>query len=119
PFVKPPSFVGREAQLAQLSTHISSEGCRQLAIYCLGGCGKTALALEDSYQTREQQPTRAIFWVPLASQEIFEQAYREIGLLLRIPGITDAKADVKQLIKARLSDEGAEHCLTVIYSVDD
>ena len=75
-------------------------------IYGLGGCGKTALALESAYRTREQQPTRAIFWVPAVSRESFEQAYREIGMLLRILGTTDNKADVKQLIKARLSDEG-------------
>ncbi|KAF1954477.1 kinesin light chain [Byssothecium circinans] len=119
PLPRPPSFVGRKAQLVQLSAHISAEGCGRLAIYGLGGCGKTALALEAAYGTRERQPARAIFWVPTVSQESFEQAYREIGRLLRIPGVADAKANVKQLVKARLSDEGFGQWLMVVDNADD
>ncbi|KAH8723879.1 kinesin light chain, partial [Phaeosphaeriaceae sp. PMI808] len=115
----PSSFVGRETQLAQLDAHISSEGCRRLAIYGLGGCGKTALALESAYRTREQQPAHAIFWVPAVSRESFEQAYREIGALLRIPGIADDNADVKRLVKAWLSDEGFGPWLMVVDNADD
>jgi tetratricopeptide (TPR) repeat protein len=96
-----------------------SEGCRRLAIHGLGGCGKTALALETAYRTREKYPACAIFWVPAISQETFEQAYREMGLLLRIPGITDPNADVKQLVKARLSDESFKSWLMIIDNADD
>ncbi|KAF2181607.1 kinesin light chain 1 [Zopfia rhizophila CBS 207.26] len=119
PFLRPLSFVGRETQLAQLGAHILAEGCQRFAIYGLGGCGKTALALESVYRTREQQPTRAIFWVPAVSQQSFEQAYREIGMLLRIPGIADDKADVKQLVKAKLSDERFGQWLMVVDNADD
>ncbi|KZM27862.1 uncharacterized protein EKO05_0010026 [Ascochyta rabiei] len=119
PLPRPLSFVGRESQLAQLIKNVASEGCRRLAVYGLGGCGKTALVLETAYRTREQHPTRAVFWVPAVSQASFEQAYREIGTLLRIPGIADARADVKQLVKARLSDEGSGQWLMVVDNADD
>ncbi|KAF1940357.1 kinesin light chain [Clathrospora elynae] len=119
PLPRPQSFVGRKTQLAQASAHISLQGCRRLAIYGLGGCGKTALALEAAYQAGEQQPAHAIFWVPAVSKESFEQAYREIGQLLRIPGIADAKTDVKQLVKAKLSDEGFGRWLMVVDNADD
>ncbi|KAF2475260.1 kinesin light chain [Lindgomyces ingoldianus] len=119
PFARPPSFVGRETQLAKLDAHISSEGCRRLAIYGLGGCGKTALVLESTYRTREQQPARAIFWVPAVSRESFEQAYRDIGALLRIPEIADDNADVKRLVKAWLSNEGFGPWLMVVDNADD
>ncbi|PVH92043.1 hypothetical protein DM02DRAFT_544538 [Periconia macrospinosa] len=112
-------FAGREAQFAQLSAHVSSEGGQRLAIYGLGGCGKTALALELAYRSREQEPTRAIFWVPALSQESFEQAYREIGSRLRIPEISDAKADVKQLVKALLSNESFGPWLMIVDNADD
>jgi tetratricopeptide (TPR) repeat protein len=105
--------------LVQISTHISSEDSRRLAIYGLGGCGKTALALETAYRTQQQQPDRAIFWVPAVSQSSFEQAYQEIGLLLRIPGIADAQADVKQLVKAKLSDERFGQWLLIVDNADD
>jgi tetratricopeptide (TPR) repeat protein len=57
--------------------------------------------------------------VPAVSQASFEQAYREIGLSLRIPDIVDAKADVKQLVKARLSDESSGQWLMVVDNADD
>ncbi|KAF2198292.1 kinesin light chain [Delitschia confertaspora ATCC 74209] len=108
-----------ETQLANLDTHISSEGYLRLAIWGLGGCGKTALALESAYRARERQPDHAVFWVPALSQETFEQAYREIGTLLRIPGIADDKADIKVLVKAWLSDEGFGQWLIIVDNADD
>jgi tetratricopeptide (TPR) repeat protein len=119
PLPRPQSYVGRKDQLARLITHVHSEGCHRYAVYGLGGCGKTALALEAAYQMREQQPERAIFWVPAISLSAFEQAYREIGLLLRIPGITDTNADVKQLVRAKLSDEGFGQWLIIVDNADD
>ena len=119
PFARPPSFVGRETQLAQLDAHISLAGGQRLAIHGLGGCGKTALALELAYRTREQQPDRAIFWVPAVSQESFEQAYRDIGTVLRIPGIADDNANVKRLVRAWLSDEGFGPWLMIVDNADD
>jgi hypothetical protein len=68
---------------------------------------------------REQQPTRAIFWVPAISLESLEQAYREIGTLLRIPSIMDDKANVKRLVKAKLSDEGFGPWLMIVDNADD
>lgn len=59
-----------------------------------------------------------MFWVPAISQAGFEQAYREIGLLLRITGITDAKADVKTHVKAWLSDESYGQWLMIIDNAD-
>lgn len=39
--------------------------------------------------------------------------------MLRISGIADAKADVKQLVKAGLSDEGLGQWLMVVDNADD
>jgi tetratricopeptide (TPR) repeat protein len=57
--------------------------------------------------------------VPAVSRESFEQAYRQIGLLLCIPGVTDPKADVKQLVKAKLSDEVFGQWLMFVDNADD
>jgi len=57
--------------------------------------------------------------VPALSRESFEQAYREIGMLLHIPGIVDDNADIKRLVKAWLSDEGFGPWLMVVDNADD
>lgn len=90
-----------------------------MAIWGLGGCGKTALALEFAYRTRKQHPGRAVFWVPAISRESFEKAYRDIGTLLKIPGITDNMVDVKQLVRKTLSDEGSGEWLMIVDNADD
>jgi len=119
PFMRPASFAGRETQLSQLDAHILSNSGRRLAIYGLGGCGKTALALELAYRTREQQPARAVFWVPAITRESFEQAYYEIGALLDISVTPGDRVDMKDIVKARLSDESFGSWLMVIDNADD
>ncbi|KAF2730001.1 HET-domain-containing protein [Polyplosphaeria fusca] len=118
-FPRPPSFVGRETELARLRAHISSATSQRLAIYGLGGCGKTALALETAYRVKEYQPACAVFWVPAVSRESFEQSYRDIGTALNIPGIAEANADVKRLVRARLSHESSGSWLMVVDNADD
>ncbi|KAF2726442.1 HET-domain-containing protein, partial [Polyplosphaeria fusca] len=116
---RPPSFVGRETELARLHVHISSTTSQRLTIYGLGGCGKTALALEIAYRVREQHPACAVFWVLAVSWESFEQSYRDIAMALNIPEIADANADIKRLVKERLSNEKNGSWLMVIDNADD
>lgn len=95
------------------------EGGRRLAIYGLGGCGKTAIALVTAYRIKERQPARAIFWVPAFNPESFEKAYRDIGTHSGIPGITDSRADVKMLVKERLNDPNFGPWLMIVDNADD
>jgi hypothetical protein len=41
----------------------------------------------------------------------FDNAYRDIGQQLKIPGLKDDKADVKRLIKTSLSQESTGNSL--------
>lgn len=96
-----------------------SEYGRRVAIWGLGGNGKTAVALEFVYQTRRRYPQYAVYWVAAISRESFKVAYRNIGKLLRIPGIDDEKADVKQLVKTKLSEKDSGEWLMIIDNADD
>ena len=90
-----------------------------MAIYGLGGCGKSALALEFAYRALAIDARRQVFWVPAMSQESFELAYRDIGIRLRLPGITDDNADFKQLVKKALSSDRTGHWLMIVDNADD
>ncbi|KAH7139511.1 hypothetical protein B0J11DRAFT_575420 [Dendryphion nanum] len=119
PLERPTSFAGRLRELNQLQTHVLSEGGKKLAVYGLGGCGKTALVLELAYWMKKKDPSRTVFWVPAFSQESFEQAYRDMAQYLEIPGIEDSEADVKELVKSRLSKHNTEQWLLIVDNVDD
>jgi tetratricopeptide (TPR) repeat protein len=64
----------------------------------LGGVGKTQIALEVAYQIQEMSPECSVFWVQASDTTSFNNSYCEIGQKLRIPGLEDEKADVKQLV---------------------
>ncbi|KAI9696141.1 MAG: hypothetical protein M1820_008282 [Bogoriella megaspora] len=120
PFRRNEGFVGRDDQLRTLEDKLRPSGThRRITICGLGGCGKTALAVECAYRIMVKQPTHMVFWVPAISRGTFEHAYREIGLFLRIPGISDDNANVKKLVKEKLSDARSGHWLMIVDNADD
>jgi tetratricopeptide (TPR) repeat protein len=90
-----------------------------MTIYGLGGCGKSALALEFAYRALVRHAKYMVFWVPAISQESFELAYREIGVRLSVPGITEDNADIKKLVKNALSSGSFGDWLIIVDNADD
>ncbi|OAL54216.1 kinesin light chain [Pyrenochaeta sp. DS3sAY3a] len=110
PFSRNEHFVGRESQLASLEANLFSDkhNTTRLAIVGPGGTGKSQVALELAYRTREKDKTCSVFW-----------SFAGIAQRLKIPGWDDEKADVIQLVKLRLEEESARDCLLVFDNADD
>ena len=120
PFARNPQFVGRNSQLDQLEETLSAEQQpSRVAIFGLGGVGKTQIALELAYRTQERYPECSIFWVPATNGESLQQAYLEIGRQLRISGLEQEQGDVKKLVQRYLSDESAGRWLLIFDNADD
>jgi hypothetical protein len=94
------------------------QDCRKISIVGLGGTGKTQVALQFAYESKEAQPEWSIFWVPAVSMESFEQACAEIVQALHIPQSAD-KEDAKELVKQYLSSGRARRWLLVVDNADD
>jgi hypothetical protein len=90
-----------------------------MTIYGLGGCGKSALALEFAYRVLADRAADRVFWVPAISQDSFALAYRDIATSLRIPGISDNNADINKLIKDTLSADSSGTWLMIVDNADD
>jgi hypothetical protein len=90
-----------------------------MAIYGLGGCGKSALALEFAYRSLASHARSLVFWVPAISQESFDLTYREIGTRLHIPGITEDNADIRKLVKDALSLDSSGDWLMIVDNADN
>jgi tetratricopeptide (TPR) repeat protein len=123
PFGRNNDFVGRQSQLSQLITILHSdnteEDCQRAALVGLGGVGKSQIALECAFQLQSIPPTCSVFWVRASDTTSFDNAYRDIGHQLKIPGLEDDKADVKRLVKARLSEENTGKWLMIIDNADE
>jgi hypothetical protein len=123
PFGQNRDFVGRQSQLNRLTkilhTQDTEEDCQRAALVGLGGVGKTQIALECAFQLQIISPTCSVFWIRATNTTSFENAYRDIGQHLKIPGLEDAKADVKRMVKTRLSQESAGKWLLIVDNADD
>jgi len=90
-----------------------------MAIFGLGGVGKTQVSLEFAYRRRESNPDCSVFWIPATDQSAFEQVYLQIGQMLKIPGIDANGADVKQLVKDTMSKKSIGPWLLIVDNADD
>ncbi|KAF5859640.1 hypothetical protein ETB97_002551 [Aspergillus alliaceus] len=102
PFRRNPRFVGRQDEIHKLEDLISvPDGPKKLVISGSGGVGKTQIALELAYRTRDRDPECSIFWIPCTSYEGVEQAWITIAQILGIQNVKPA--DLKDHIKAYFS----------------
>jgi KaiC/GvpD/RAD55 family RecA-like ATPase len=111
--------VGQESQLAVLEAKLfSDKQTTTLAIVGPGGTGKSQLALELAYTTRQKNKNCLVFWVDAGDMDSLYQSYASIAQKLDVPGWKDEKADVKQLVKLYLEREAVKQCLLVFDNID-
>ena len=60
-----------------------------------------------------------MFWVRASDTTSFENAFREIGQQLKIPELKNEDADVKTLVKTRLSQESTGRWFMIVDNADD
>jgi hypothetical protein len=112
--------VGRTDEIGRLRELLFTPSSRRIAsILGLGGIGKSRLALELAFQEKAENPHHSVFWIEASKHLSFERDVLEIGKKLRIPGIGDDKADIKNLFKQRLCNPSTEKWLLIVDNADD
>lgn len=111
PYLRNSHFTGRDDLLDQIARHLSfqkqdesSEPRRATlsqpqTVRGLGGIGKTQIALEYAYRSREQGYHTHILWFNAASEEAIITSF--LTLAARLPNLTDKdKQDQRKLVAA-------------------
>jgi hypothetical protein len=120
PFSRNDQFVGHESQLAELEAKLfGDKQATIMAIVGSGGTGKSQLALELAYRTRQQNKSCSVFWIDASTVDGLYQSYASIAQKLDIPGWNDEKTNVMQLVKLHLSRKGAGQSLLIFDNADD
>lgn len=120
PFDQPDPLVGRSTEVKTIEKLLSSpQRCGKTAIEGLGGMGKSRLALEVVYSTKEKHPERSIFWVQCSDLSTFERDYRKIAQYFELPGANDLFQDPKLMVKQSLDQDDGRQWLLILDSADD
>ncbi|EQL04248.1 Nucleoside phosphorylase domain protein [Ophiocordyceps sinensis CO18] len=118
PFPKNDAFVGRGSILKELQQR-AGKSQAQIALFGLGGIGKTQIALAHVYWLQETRPEVSVFWVYASNAERFRQSFNTIAQECKIPGYDDSKTDVLLLVKRWLEKKDYGRWLMVIDNADD
>ncbi|KAI1170462.1 hypothetical protein F4777DRAFT_583864 [Nemania sp. FL0916] len=111
-------FTGRDAILSTLKDRLFvMRECQKLAVFGLGGVGKTQVALEFAYWVKETQKQYSVFWVPALSYETFEQAYADIARQLNMQSHRDE--DIKESVRRYLESDRSGKWLMIVDNADD
>ncbi|CAH0034081.1 unnamed protein product [Clonostachys rhizophaga] len=120
PFNRNPHFTGRYKLLQRLQYCLNDpQNHPSIAIYGIGGTGKSAAAVEFAYQARKGNPSLAVFWVSSFTKERFLESYREIALQLKASKPDDCDIDVLKRVRKKLSDESMRRWLMIVDNADD
>ncbi len=128
PYPRNPHFTGRDELIEQLDQQLRSDPAKVLraaltqprAIRGLGGVGKTQIAIEYAYRSRELNRYSHIFWINAASEEALLTSFTELAELL--PDFpAKGEADQRKLVAAvrHWLEQSQESWLLIFDNADD
>ena len=132
PYLRNPHFTGRDELLDQLTQQLASEAPEQgttthraaltqpRAVQGLGGIGKTQIAVEYAYRSRDLGWYRHTIWVNAASKEALLISFTELAELL--PNFSAlAETNQQKLVQAikRWLEECQEYWLLIFDNADE
>src|ERR1700737_2039542 len=116
-----PYFMGRDELLIQLRDKLSESKPKQynhrIAIYGMGGVGKTQLAIEYVYRYKDQYSS--IYWISAVDQAALLSGFQEVAILTGCvpPGADLKPTEVAHAVLSWLRHE--EGWLLVMNNVDN
>src|SRR5271169_4995184 len=104
PYQRNPHFTGRDDLLTLLSEKLRDTSAKKynhrVAIYGMGGVGKTQLAIE--YVHRNKEKYDSIFWISSADQAALLSGFQEIARIIECIPSPDANLKPAEIAKVVL-----------------
>lgn len=118
PFERNPRYVDQKIT-NKIKRKLFSGQLNRIAIFGLGGVGKTQIALELAYQVRELYSDCLVFWIPAVDRESLQQAYQRVAEKLGINTSNPSGPDVKVLVQQHLSQSTSGRWLLIFDNADN
>lgn len=94
-------FFNRDEVIEEIDHQLGEQridGLRSLALYGMGGVGKSHVALKYIEKKKAEKGLTAIFWVHAENIISFQQSFTDIALRLDLPGAQRTLLDENRLI---------------------
>ncbi|OQV11228.1 hypothetical protein CLAIMM_15091, partial [Cladophialophora immunda] len=112
-------FVGREEVIRGLRQQLfTSDAGNKVSLVGLGGVGKSQVAFQIAYWTKEHKPDHSVFWVSAMSGASFEQTYTEISKKLAVRKSSEDE-DIRESVRRWLESDESGKWLLVVDNADD
>ncbi|KAF7540081.1 hypothetical protein G7054_g1707 [Neopestalotiopsis clavispora] len=118
PFPRDQDFVRRDIVYDQV-IDAGAEPGSWVALVGLGGVGKSQIAIEYAYQIRDESPETWVFWVHASNAARYEQSFRELADLVRLPGRQNSQDNIFQLVGSWLRSDKSGKWVLILDNVDD
>ncbi|KAJ6039423.1 hypothetical protein N7499_004385 [Penicillium canescens] len=119
PFDRNLSYVDRDVMVKVKEVLFRDHCQHEMAIFGLGGVGKSQIAIELAYQTRDEYPDCSVFWIPAMRFDSIRQAFTKVAESLRIMPVECKENDVFPLICDHLSQRTNGRWLLIFDNADD
>ena len=120
PFERNTRFTNRKSELAELENKLfANNQFTKIAVYGLGGVGKTQLVLEFLCRVREKDKNCSAIWIQATSMESLDQGYHTIARQLGIRDSEGKDVDIKKLVQDFLNEDTAGQWILVFDNADD
>lgn len=112
--------IGHEAMLSEIDAKLFGVSGRQVfTVVGESGLGKSHLALEFAYATRDARPDCSVFWCDASTADSLKQPYSDIARKLRLANDQDHADHVRAVLYAYLNSQEVGDWLLVYDNADE
>lgn len=102
PPAKNSRFYNRDGLIGRMEEYFSDpskeHGFRSIALYGVGGVGKSHVALKYAYLRAREHKLDAVLWMHSETRTALAQSFTDAGLRLKLPGIERRKQEENRII---------------------
>lgn len=121
PYERNYNYVNRQTLMNDLESFLTTQDDFQskIALYGLGGVGKTQVAIEIAFRYRQRYPEQSVYWIQASNYDRFRQSFSNIAEKIGVSGNEYERTDHFEFAKNWLNHPGNGRWIMIVDNADD